>query len=179
MAEEEDILDEVEGAEGGKKPIGMIIGIIVGLLVLGGGGYYAYTNFFQEKPAEEKPAEGEEKPAEGEEGKEEAPPEEDLNLGVMFPMDPFVVNLAGSEGKRFLKVTIFLELSTSEVHLEIKENIQKVTDSILILLSSKAFEDVYSVQGKFKLKDEITTRVNRFLVVGHIKDAYFTEFIIQ
>ena len=173
MAEEEDILDELEGAEaGGKKPIGMIIGIIVGLLVLGGGGYYAYTNFFQEKPAEEKPAEGEE-------GKEEAPPEEDLNLGVMFPMDPFVVNLAGSEGKRFLKVTISLELSTPEVHLEIKENIQKVTDSILILLSSKAFEDVYSVQSKFKLKDEITTRVNRFLVVGHIKDAYFTEFIIQ
>ena len=172
MAEEEDILDELEGAEGGKKPIGMIIGIIVGLLVLGGGGYYAYTNFFQEKPAEEKPAEGEE-------GKEEAPPEEDLNLGVMFPMDPFVVNLAGSEGKRFLKVTFSLELSTPEVHLEIKENIQKVTDSILILLSSKAFEDVYSVQGKFKLKDEITTRVNRFLVVGHIKDAYFTEFIIQ
>jgi len=172
MAEEEDILDELEGAEGGKKPIGMIIGIIVGLLVLGGGGYYAYTNFFQEKPAEEKLAEGEE-------GKEEAPPEEDLNLGVMFPMDPFVVNLAGSEGKRFLKVTISLELSTPEVHLEIKENIQKVTDSILILLSSKAFEDVYSVQGKFKLKDEITTRVNRFLVVGHIKDAYFTEFIIQ
>ena len=174
MAEEEDILDELEAAEatGGKKPIGMIIGIIVGLLVLGGGGYYAYINFFQEKPVEEKPAEGEE-------GKEEAPAEEDLILGVMFPMDPFVVNLAGSEGKRFLKVTISLELSTPEVHVEIKENIQKVTDSILILLSSKAFEDVYSVQGKFKLKDEITTRVNRFLVVGHIKDAYFTEFIIQ
>ena len=54
-----------------------------------------------------------------------------------------------------------------------------VMDSILVLLSSKAFEDVYSVQGKFKLKDEITTRVNRFLVVGHVKDAYFTEFIIQ
>ena len=174
MAEEED-LDELEGADA-KKPIGMIIGIIVGLLVLGGGGYYAYINFFQEKPAEEKPAEGEEGK---EEGKEEAPAEEDLNLGVMFPMDPFIVNLAGSEGKRFLKVTIFLELSTPEVREEIKGKIQKVTDSILVLLSSKAFEDVYSVQGKFKLKDEITTRVNRFLVVGHIKDAYFTEFVIQ
>ena len=174
MAEEED-LDDEEGA-GGKKPIGMIIGIIVGLLVLGGGGYYAYINFFQEKPAEEKPAEGEEGK---EEGKEEAPAEEDLDLGVMFSMDPFIVNLAGSEGKRFLKVTIFLELSTPEVREEIKGKIQKVTDSILVLLSSKAFEDVYSVQGKFKLKGEITTRVNRFLVVGHIKDAYFTEFIIQ
>jgi flagellar protein FliL len=174
MAEDEDILEGLEGAEapGGKKKIGMIIGIIVGLLVLGGGGYYAYINFFKEKPAEEKPVDGEET-------KETAPVEKDVNLGMMFPLDPFVVNLAGSEGKRFLKVTISLELSASEVHLELKENIQKITDSILVLLSSKAFEDVYSVQGKFKLKDEITTRVNRFLVVGHVKDAYFTEFIIQ
>jgi flagellar protein FliL len=171
MAEDEDIGDLDDDA-GGKKPMGMIIGIIVGLLVLGGGGYFAYVNFFQEKPVEEIPAE------EGE-PKGEEPVKEDVNLGVMFPVDPFVVNLAGSEGKRFLKVTISFELSAPEVHLELKENIQKITDSILVLLSSKAFEDVYSVQGKFKLKDEITTRVNRFLVVGHVKDAYFTEFIIQ
>jgi len=174
MAEDEGILEELEGAEapGGKKKMGMIIGIIVGLLILGGGGYYAYINFFKEKPAEEKPADGEE-------AKEAAPVEKDVDLGLMFPLDPFVVNLAGSEGKRFLKVTISLELSTPEVNLELKENIQKITDSILVLLSSKAFEDVYSVEGKFKLKDEMTTRVNRFLVVGHVKDAYFTEFIIQ
>ena len=63
--------------------------------------------------------------------------------------------------------------------MELKENIQKIIDSVFVLLSIKNFEDVYSVQGKFKLKDEITTRVNRFLVVGHVKDAYFTEFIVQ
>jgi len=170
MAEEDD-LEDLEGADK-KKPIGMIIGIIVGLLVLGGGGYYAYITFFQEKPAKE------DVPAEGEgTAKEDA--KKELNLGVMFPLDPLIVNLAGSQGKRFLKVTISFELSTPEVHAELKENIQKVTDSILVLLSSKTFEDVYSVQGKFKLKDEVTTRVNRFLVVGHVKEAYFTEFIIQ
>ena len=174
MAEEGDILEELEAAEAPaakKKPMGMIIGIIVGLLALGGGGYYAYMTYFQEKPVEEVPLEGDEGTVKK--------VDEDVNLGVMFPLDPFIVNLAGSEGKRFLKVTISLELSTPEVHAELKENIQKVTDSILVLLSSKSFEDVYSVQGKFKLKDEVTTRVNRFLVVGHVKDAYFTEFIIQ
>ena len=174
MAEEGDILEELEAADGPaakKKPMGMIIGIIVGLLALGGGGYYAYMTYFQEKPVEEVPVEGEEGAAQE--------VEESVNLGAMFPLDPFIVNLAGSEGKRFLKVTISLELSTPEVHAELKENIQKVTDSILVLLSSKSFEDVYSVRGKFKLKDEVVTRVNRFLVVGHVKDAYFTEFIIQ
>ncbi len=173
MAEDQDILDELEAGEAeapkGKKNLVMILGILVGLLVLGGGGYFAYIKFFQE-PVEEAPAEA--KP--GEEAVEEP-----IHLGVMFPLDPFVVNLAGSGGKRFLKVTISLELSSPEVHEELKENIQKVTDSILVLLSSKTFEDVYSVQGKFRLKDEVTTRVNRFMVAGHVKDAYFTEFIIQ
>ena len=100
-------------------------------------------------------------------------------MGIMFPLDPFVVSLAGGEGKRFLKVNISLEMGTPEVFAELKENIQKITDSITALLSSKSLEDVYSVQGKFKLKDEITVRVNRYLVEGHVKDAYFTEFIIQ
>ena len=170
MAEQQDeILEGVEGAEGAPKkkfPIPLILILLVAVLALGGGGYYAYLKFFQEETLEE--------PMEGEEAQEEEPA-----LGVMFSLDPFLVNLAGSQGKRVLKVTVSLELSAPEVHAELTENLQKVVDSILVLLSSKTFEDVYSVQGKFKLKDEITTRVNRFLVMGHIKDAYFTEFIIQ
>jgi len=181
MAEEE------AGEEGGEAageeekkglPIKLIL-IVVGVLALAGGWYFAYTNFFQEEAVEESA----EKDKNGEEGGEGADGEnaEELppGVGVMFTMDPFVVNLAGSNGKRFLKVTATLELSSPEVNPEFEENLQKITDSILVLLSSKTFEDVYSVQGKFKLKDEITTRVNRFLVVGHVKDAYFTEFIVQ
>ena len=178
---------EEAGEEGGEAageeekkglPIKLIL-IVVGVLALAGGGYFAYTNFFQEEAVEES-AEKDKNGEEGEEGAdgenaEELPP----GVGVMFTMDPFVVNLAGSKGKRFLKVTTTLEVSSPEVNPEFEENLQKITDSILVLLSSKSFEDVYSVQGKFKLKDEITTRVNRFLVVGHVKDAYFTEFIVQ
>ena len=180
MAEEEAEEGGEAAGEEEKKglPIKLIL-IVVGVLALAGGGYFAYTNFFQEEAVEES-AEGGKEGEEGEEGedgekKEELPPD----VGVMFTMDPFVVNLAGSKGKRFLKVTTTLELSSPEVNPEFEENLQKITDSILVLLSSKSFEDVYSVQGKFKLKDEITTRVNRFLVVGHVKDAYFTEFIVQ
>ena len=176
MAEEEG--GEAAGEEEKKGlPIKLIL-IVVGVLALAGGGYFAYTNFFQEEAVEEsaeKDKNGEEGGEEGGENTEELPP----GVGVMFTMDPFVVNLAGSNGKRFLKVTASLELSSPEVNPEFEENLQKITDSILVLLSSKSFEDVYSVQGKFKLKDEITTRVNRFLVVGHVKDAYFTEFIVQ
>jgi len=78
-----------------------------------------------------------------------------------------------------LKVTLSLEMSTPKVRPDIKKNIQKITDSILLLLSSKLFEDVYSVQGKFTLKNEIAARVNSFLALGKVKEVYFTEFIIQ
>jgi flagellar FliL protein len=173
MAEEAEEGDEEAGDEKKKGlPIKLIL-IVVGVLALAGGGYFAYTNFFQEEVAEETSEEGEE----GEGGEEVGDPPPDV--GVMFTMNPFVVNLAGSSGKRFLKVTVTLELSEPEVNAEFEENLQKITDSILVLLSSKTFDDVYSVEGKFKLKDEITTRTNRFLVVGHVKDAYFTEFIVQ
>ena len=177
MAEEG--FEDIEGMdERPKRPkIVIILAILALLAALGAGGYYAYITFFQ-KPAEEEKKEGggEEEAAEALKN-EEAPPEP--GLGIMVPMKPFIVNLAQSKGKRFLKVSVTLELSAPEVNVEVNENIQKITDSILILLSSKTFEDVYSVQGKFKLKDEVTTRVNRFLVLGHVKDAYFTEFVIQ
>lgn len=100
-------------------------------------------------------------------------------VGVMVPLEPFMVNLARTKGSRILKVTVTLELNNPAVQPEVEDNRQKIMDSILVLLSSKTFEDVYSIQGKFKLKDEITTRVNRFLAVGHVKEVYFSEFLIQ
>ena len=102
-----------------------------------------------------------------------------VTYGFMFPLDPFIVNLAGSGGSRFLKVNVSLKMSAPEVHLELRKNILKLTDSILLLLSSKSFEDISSFQEKSKLEDEIILRANKFLTTGKVNGAYFTEFIMQ
>ena len=104
---------------------------------------------------------------------------EKLTYGFMFPLDPFIVNLAGSGGSRFLKVSISLKMSAPEAHLELRKNILKLRDSILFLLSSKSFEDIDSFQDKSKLEDEIMVRINKFLTAGKVNRAYFTEFIIR
>lgn len=129
----------------------------------------------QEEPAEGEQVEGQE-PVEKEKKEKK---EKKVKKNVMFHLEPMIVNLARSQGSRFLKVTVSLEMSSPEVRSDLEKNIRKLTDSILLLLSTKAFEDVYSVQGKFILKGEITTRVNQFLTVGQVKGAYFTEFLIQ
>ena len=138
---------------------------LISLLILG------------EVEAQEEPAEGEQ--VEGQEPVEKEKKEKKVKKNVMFHLEPMIVNLARSQGSRFLKVTVSLEMSSPEVRSDLEKNIRKLTDSILLLLSTKAFEDVYSVQGKFILKGEITTRVNQFLTVGQVKGAYFTEFLIQ
>jgi flagellar FliL protein len=121
----------------------------------------------------------EEEKVEEKSSSEEPKPVKKVKKDLMFHLDPFIVNLAKSGGNRFLKVTVSLEMSNPKVRVGLKKNIQKITDSILLLLSTKIFKDVYSVQGKFTLKGEITTRVNQFLTTGQVKGAYFTEFIIQ
>ena len=130
-----------------------------------------------EKVEEEQELAGEEqKPAQG---KKKEKKKKKVKKDVMYHLDPFIVNLARSQGNRFLKITVSLEISSPEVRSNLEKNVQKISDSIILLLSTKTFEDVYSVQGKFTLKGEITTRVNQFLTVGQVKGAYFTEFLIQ
>ena len=110
---------------------------------------------------------------------EKKKPAESVTYGFMFPLDPFIINLAGSGGNRFMKVTVSLKMSAPEVHLELKKHILKLTDSILLLLSSKSFEDINSFQKKLKLEEEIMVLVNKFLTAGKVNRAYFTEFIIK
>ena len=173
MAEEQSIADndQVETTPRGSLMNVLLVGVL--LLVAGFGGYFAKElitgNSATMTPASSKPK------GQSVATSRPAPPA----VGVMVPLEPFMVNLARSKGSRILKVTVTLELNNPAVQPEVDDNRQKIMDSILVLLSSKTFEDVYSIQGKFKLKDEITTRVNRFLAMGHIKEVYFSEFLIQ
>ena len=149
----------------------------LGLSVMAVGICLIYLFLLGKVEAQEEPVEGEK--VEEQEPVEKEKQEKKVKKDVMFHLDPLIVNLARSQGSRFLKITISLEMSSPDVRRDLEKNIRKLTDSILLLLSTKSFEDVYSVQGKFTLKGEITTRVNQYLTVGQVKGAYFTEFLIQ
>lgn len=106
------------------------------------------------------------------------PPYSHAQPSSIFYLEPFIVNVAGSEGKWFTRVSIALELSDSALVDEIKANLPKIKDAILLILSSKDFEEVYMAEGKVELRNQITSRVNSFLKTGSIK-SYFTEFVIE
>ena len=153
----------------------------LGALVVGAGLIFVLMHGEVAAQMVKKPSKAEKVEGQAPEGKalQGKAPAEKAEYGFMFPLDPFIVNLAGSGGSRLLKVNVSLKMSAPEVHIELRKNILKLTDSILFLLSSKSFEDIDSFQEKSKLEDEIMVHVNKFLTTGQVNGAYFTEFIIQ
>lgn len=97
----------------------------------------------------------------------------------IFNLEPFIVNLQDNSGTRYLKLTINLELTDGANPAELTAQTTQVRDSLIILLSSKSYSDIGTVEGKYLMRDEIVARVNQFLTKGKVKTAYFTEFVIQ
>ena len=100
-------------------------------------------------------------------------------VGPMFPLDTFTVNLLSESGRRYLKVEMNLELSGEELGIELDAKTAVVRDIIIRLLSSKSLEEISTAKGKEKLKEQIVDQLNMRLRDGHINNVYFTEFVVQ
>jgi flagellar FliL protein len=54
-----------------------------------------------------------------------------------------------------------------------------IRDIVIRSLSSKTFEEVSTIKGKDRLKDEIVTKINDILADGQIRNIFFTDFVVQ
>jgi flagellar protein FliL len=100
-------------------------------------------------------------------------------LGPIYSLETFIVNLADKGGNRYLRVTMDLELTNPEVAAEISKRLPQIRDSILMILPSKRFDDISSVDGKVALRDEILEKLNSLVTLGKITNIYFKEFVVQ
>ncbi|MBW2609918.1 MAG: flagellar basal body-associated FliL family protein [Deltaproteobacteria bacterium] len=101
------------------------------------------------------------------------------DIGPIYSLDNFIVNLVGDRGKNYLKTQLALEMDNLKTKEEIDKQLPKFRDSILTLLSSKSNDDIKSMEGKFQLRAEIISMLNQHLRLGKIVNVYFTEFIVQ
>jgi len=98
---------------------------------------------------------------------------------IIYPLEPLVINLAEQGARRYLRITINLELDRPEVIKEIEALKPCLIDSTITLLSSKTLADIETAKEKISLRREIVTSFNEQLTTGRIINVYFTEFIIQ
>lgn len=96
-----------------------------------------------------------------------------------FVKESFTVNLADSKGSHFAQVTVEIEVDNSFTKAEVDRLRPKIRDFIVVVLSSKTYEQVESVDGRDFLREEIRNKINGYLTRGQIKNVYFTQFIVQ
>lgn len=95
-------------------------------------------------------------------------------------LEPFIVNLASFD--RYLQAILTLQVGAAEVSDKIKSLMPVVRHTIILTLSSKAYEDVHSAQGKKELVEELKSKLNKVLELKEndgVNDIYFENFVIQ
>ena len=54
-----------------------------------------------------------------------------------------------------------------------------VNDAVITLLSSKSFDELYTTEGKEKLRLAILDKVQSMMPEDKILGVYFTEFVVE
>jgi flagellar FliL protein len=98
---------------------------------------------------------------------------------TLVPLAPFIVNLSGEQGQRYLRLVAQVEVRGELSKDALEKHLPAVRNRLIFLLSSKTFVDIVSTQGKYDLQAEITKNINETLDGPFIKKTYFTEFIVQ
>jgi flagellar protein FliL len=151
-----------------KKNIIMISAVVLIVLAIIGGGFFM---LWQKLSAMDKPKEAEAAKA----------PEkvEHGGMGPVFSLDSFIVNLSDQGGKRYLRITLGLELDDAKSTEELTKRLPQIRDSILMVLPSRKVEELQTTEGKNSLRTEIISKLNELFGKEIVKKIYITEFVIQ
>jgi flagellar FliL protein len=160
-----------------QKPALLVIVVMLNMLVMASVVGVVYTSYKAEKakPKLQDVIQGEKES----DAKAVEQADKDDMVGKLVPMETFLVNLAGTRGNKLVKINMELEVDNPKVEDEIDHRKPQIRDIIIILLSSKTYDQVTTRQGKEGLRDEVKDTVNSFLVKGKIKKVYFTDFIVN
>jgi len=171
MADNEDGEEEKKSG-GGLLPI---INLVLLVLVLAVGGFVAWKLMSMEQPAETTDTAIEQTNATKIPEADDDPDAPPLFMGI----DNITVNLADTDQSRFLRAKIKLEVRNEEAQAKVTENMVKINDLVITLLSSKKFSEIRTPQGKYALKENLIYRMNRAVGGKPIKKLYFTDFVSQ
>ena len=161
--------EEVEGQEGkdaaapkrrfSLKLIIMVVGGVVGLGALGGGGYFFFVHHANAAAAAATTVK---------------PP-------IFIDMPDVLVNLSSSGGDRtqYLKVKIALELPDEAVSAQIQPIMPRLLDTFQTYLRELRPTDLDGSAGLYRLKEELTRRVNASIAPNRINAVLFKEIVVQ
>jgi flagellar protein FliL len=159
--EAEGAADGAEAIPGKNGKLKLIIAVIgfVAILGAGAGWFFLLRGHGEEKHAEAAP----------------------LKPPSFVEVPDMMVNLVGAPGERvqYLKVKVVLEVKEEKQLEAIKPTLPRVTDLFQTYLRELRPSDINGSAGLFRLKEELTKRVNLALAPQQVNAVLFKEIIVQ
>lgn len=166
--------EEAEAEEGSAPPAGggplailaklkanklLLIGVGVALLLVLGGGAYAFLTMGKPQAEEEAhPA----KPA------------------VFFNLPDITVNLNTADKRAaFMKLSIALELGEKTTDHEIEPFMPRILDAFQVYLREVRPTDLEGSAGMFRLKEELERRINIAIYPARVEAVLFKQILVQ
>ena len=116
--------------------------------------------------------------------------------GIMLNMSTKIINLVDPSGRKYIRLTVVVEFAPdnpdyhklspeekatylTEFNAKLNSRLPIMDDTVITLLSTKTYEDLYTADGKEKLRHEILVILEEKLPDLKIISIYFTEFVVQ
>ncbi len=157
---EDGAIAEAAPAPKGKRKLVIIAAVALLLIGAGGGGWFFFFNHHGEEKHAEAPA--------------PKPP-------VFVDVPDILVNLAGLPGERvqYLKIKVVLEVKDEPLVEKIKPTMPRLMDIFQTYLRELRATDLAGSAGLFRLKEELTKRVNAVISPGQVNAVLFKEVVVQ
>lgn len=154
--------ESTEAVPAPKGKLKLIIAV-VGMLVIFGGGAATWFLFFRHG---------------GDEVHAEAVP---VKPPVFLDVPDLMVNLAGLPGERvqFLKAKVVLEFKEEKQVEAVKPTMPRITDIFQTYMRELRPSDLSGSAGLFRLKEELTRRVNVAIAPTQVNAVLFKEIVVQ
>jgi flagellar FliL protein len=146
------------------KRILMAVGGLVALGVVGGGGYFFFAGGHNKAEAAAAANVPKAKPV------------------VFLDMPDVLVNLSsggGNERTQYLKVKVTLELPDEAMSAQIQPVMPRLMDAFQTYLRELRPSDLDGSAGLYRLKEELTRRVNASIAPSRINAVLFKEIVVQ
>ena len=163
MADEEQVEEggaEAAAAPKGKRKLIIMGGAVVLVALLAGGGWFFFMRGH---------------------GKEEHAAAPQPKPPVFLDVPEVLVNLSSMPGERvqYLKVKVVLEVKDQPLMAQIAPTMPRVTDLFQTYLRELRAADLNGSVGLFRLKEELTRRVNAAVSPNQVNAVLFKEIVIQ
>lgn len=96
-----------------------------------------------------------------------------------FYLAPLIMNGRDVDTSAFMRLTLTLELERPDVADDVQPRLAAIENIVIVTAASQDSTVLRSVEGKARLRDELTGKINALLPNGGVRAVYFADFLIR